>query len=238
MVMGNLGTHAASVGMYPKLPYDPRTDFEPVILVATTPMVLVTRKTLPVHNLDETIAYAKANKGKTTMGSAGIGSISHLTLLLFNHLTGAGVVHVPYRGLSQAINDLLGGQIDLLFDQVVTATPHILNNSENPIVVTIPQRAPAIPNVPSADEAGLPQLQTLAWSALFMPKGTPAPIVARINGAVIKAMDDPEIQKRFVEIGADLPAPDQRSPGALRQLVKSEVDKWVPLIKEAGVVGE
>ena len=238
MVMGNLGTHAASVGMYPKLPYDPRTDFEPVILVATTPMVLVTRKTLPVHNLDETIAYAKANKGKTTMGSAGIGSISHLTLLLFNHLTGAGVVHVPYRGLSQAINDLLGGQIDLLFDQVVTATPHILNNSENPIVVTIPQRAPAIPNVPSADEAGLPQLQTLAWSALFMPKGTPAPIVARINGAVIKAMDDSEIQKRFVEIGADLPAPDQRSPGALRQLVKSEVDKWVPLIKEAGVVGE
>ena len=238
MVMGNLGTHAASVGMYPKLPYDPRTDFEPVILVATTPMVLVTRKTLPVHNLDETIAYAKANKGKTTMGSAGIGSISHLTLLLFNHLTGAGVVHVPYRGLSQAINDLLGGQIDLLFDQVVTATPHILNNSENPIVVTIPQRAPAIPNVPSADEAGLPQLQTLAWSALFMPKGTPAPIVARINGAVIKAMDDPEIQKRFVEIGADLPAPDQRSPGALRQLVKSEVDKWVPLTKEAGVVGE
>jgi len=238
MVMGNLGTHAASVGMYPKLPYDPRTDFEPVILVATTPMVLVTRKTLPVHNLDETIAYAKANKGKTTMGSAGIGSISHLTLLLFNHLTGAGVVHVPYRGLSQAINDLLGGQIDLLFDQVVTATPHILNNSENPIVVTIPQRAPAIPNVPSADEAGLPQLQTLAWSALFMPKGTPAPIVARINGAVIKAMDDPEIQKRFVEIGADLPAPDQRSPGALRQLVNSEVDKWVPLIKEAGVVGE
>ena len=238
MVMGNLGTHAASVGMYPKLPYDPRTDFEPVILVATTPMVLVTRKTLPVHSLNETIAYAKANKAKTTMGSAGIGSISHLTLLLFNHLTGAGVVHVPYRGLSQAINDLLGGQIDLLFDQVVTATPHILNNSENPIVVTIPQRAPAIPNVPSADEAGLPQLQTLAWSALFMPKGTPAPIVARINGAVIKAMDDPEIQKRFVEIGADLPAPDQRSPGALRQLVKSEVDKWVPLIKEAGVVGE
>src|SRR6516164_8171832 len=177
MVMGNLGTHAASLSNYRELAYDPRTDFEPVILVASTPMVLVTRKTLPVHNLDEAIAYAKANKGKTTMGSAGIGSISHLTLLLFNHLTGAGVVHVPYRGLSQAINDLLGGQIDLLFDQVVTATPHILNNSENPIVVTIPQRAPAIPNVPSADEAGLPQLHTLAWSALFMPKHTPAPIV-------------------------------------------------------------
>jgi tripartite-type tricarboxylate transporter receptor subunit TctC len=238
MVMGNLGTHAASFGMYPRLPYDPRTDFEPVILVATTPMVLVTRKTLPVGNLDEVIAYARANRGKTTMGSAGIGSISHLTLLLFNHLTGAGVVHVPYRGLSQAINDLLGGQIDLLFDQVVTATPHILNNSENAIVVTTPQRAAAIPNVPSADEAGLPQLHTLAWSALFIPKHTAAPIVARINGAVGKAMADPEIDKRLAEIGADLPAPDRRSPEALRQLVNSEVARWVPLIKEAGVVGE
>jgi tripartite-type tricarboxylate transporter receptor subunit TctC len=160
MIMGNLGTHAASLGMYPKLPYDPRSDFAPVILVATTPMVLVTRKTLPLHNLNDVVAYAKANKGKTTMGSAGVGSISHLTLLLFNHLTGAGVVHVPYRGLSQAINDLLGGQIDLLFDQVVTATPHIVNDSENAIVVTIPQRAAAIPKVPSANEAGLPQLHT------------------------------------------------------------------------------
>ncbi|HEX8810253.1 MAG TPA: tripartite tricarboxylate transporter substrate-binding protein [Xanthobacteraceae bacterium] len=238
MIMGNLGTHAASLGMYPKLPYDPRSDFAPVILVATTPMVLVTRKTLPLHSLNDVVAHAKANMGKTTMGSAGVGSISHLTLLLFNHLTGAGVVHVPYRGLSQAINDLLGGQIDLLFDQVVTATPHIVNDSENAIVVTIPQRAAAIPKVPSADEAGLPQLHTLAWSALFMPKGTPAPIVSRINGAVAKAMGNPEIAKRFAEIGADLPPPDQRTPEALRQLVNAEVDKWVPLIKEAGVVGE
>ena len=238
MIMGNLGTHAASLGMYPKLPYDPRSDFAPVILVATTPMVLVTRKTLPLHSLNDVVAYAKANMGKTTMGSAGVGSISHLTLLLFNHLTGAGVVHVPYRGLSQAINDLLGGQIDLLFDQVVTATPHIVNDSENAIVVTIPRRAAAIPKVPSADEAGLPQLHTLAWSALFMPKGTPAPIVSRINGAVANAMGNPEIEKRFAEIGADLPPPDQRSPEALRQLVNAEVDKWVPLIKEAGVVGE
>jgi tripartite-type tricarboxylate transporter receptor subunit TctC len=237
-VMGNLGTHAASLGIYQKLAYDPRTDFEPVILVASTPMVLVTRKTLPVHNLDEAIAYAKANSGKATMGSAGIGSISHLTLLLFNHLTGAGLVHVPYRGLSEATNDLLGGQIDMLFDQVVTATPHILNGSENPIVVTIPQRAPSIPNVPSANEAGLPKLQTVAWSALFAPKKTPAAIVTKVNGAIQKAMEDPAIAKRLAEIGADIPPPEQRSPQALRQLVNSEVDKWVPLIKEAGIVGQ
>lgn len=238
LVMGNLGTHAAAVGIYNKLPYDPRKDFEPVILVASTPMVLVTRKTLPVKTLDDVIAWAKANKGKATMGSAGVGSISHLTLLLFNHLTGADLIHVPYRGLSEASNDLLGGHIDTLFDQVVTATPHIQADQENAIVVTIPQRAPAIPNVPSANEAGWPALQTVAWSALFAPKGTPAPIVAKLNAAVQKAMQDPAIAKRLAEIGADLPAPDQRSPQALSHLVSSEIDKWVPLIRAAGVMAQ
>jgi tripartite-type tricarboxylate transporter receptor subunit TctC len=235
MVMGNLGTHAASLGIYGSLPYDPRTDFEPVILVASTPMVLVTRKTLPVRTLDDVIAWAKANKGKATMGSAGVGSISHLTLLLFNHLTGADLAHVPYRGLSEATNDLLGGQIDTLFDQVVTATPHILSGSENAIVVTIPTRAPSVPNVPSASEAGLPDLQTVAWSALFMPKGTPTAAVKRINTAVQTAMDDPAIAKRLAEIGADIPRPEQRSTQALGRLVAAEVDKWVPLIKGAGI---
>ncbi len=238
MVMGNLGTHAASLGIYKNLAYDPRSDFEPVILVASTPMVLVTRKTLPAHTLDEVIAWAKANKGKATMGSAGVGSISHLTLLLFNHLTGVDLTHVPYRGLSEATNDLLGGQIDTLFDQVVTATPHILGDSENAIVVTVPARAPSIPNVPSANEAGLPQLQTVAWTALFVPKTTPQPIVERINAAVQKAMEDPAIAKRLAEIGADIPPPEQRSPEALRQLVNAEIDKWVPLIKAAGVTAQ
>lgn len=238
MVMGNLGTHAASVGIYSNLAYDPRKDFEPVILVASTPMVLVATKTLPVKTLSDVVAWTKANKGKATMGSAGVGSISHLTLLLFNHLTGAGVTHVPYRGLSEASNDLLGGQIDLLFDQVVTATPHILNGSENAIVVTIPRRSPSIPNVPSATEAGLPRLQTVAWTALFMPKGTPAAIVNRINDAVQKAMQDPDVAKRLAQIGADVPPPERRTPQALGQLVRAEIDKWVPLIKAAGVTAQ
>jgi tripartite-type tricarboxylate transporter receptor subunit TctC len=238
MVMGNLGTHAASVGIYKKLAYDPRTDFEPVIMVASTPMVLVTRKTLPVHTLDDVITWAKANKAKATMGSAGVGSISHLTLLLFNHLTGADLIHVPYRGLSEATNDLLGGQIDTLFDQVVTATPHILNDSENAIVVTVPTRAASIPGVPSIAEAGLPQLQTVAWTALFVPRGTPEFIIERINAAVQKAMQDPGVAKRLAEIGADIPPPDQRTPQALRHLVNAEIDKWVPLIKAAGVTAE
>ena len=154
-----------------------------MILVASTPMVLVTRKTLNVNTLDDVIAWAKANKGKATMGSAGIGSISHLTLLLFNHLTGADLIHVPYRGLSEASNDLLGGQIDTLFDQVVTATPHIQATGKRHRRHDPAARA-AIPNVPSANEAGLPELQTVAWTALFVPKGTPAPMIERINAAV------------------------------------------------------
>jgi tripartite-type tricarboxylate transporter receptor subunit TctC len=238
MVMGNLGTHAASLGIYKNLSYDPRSDFEPVILVASTPMVLVTRKALPVRTLNDVIAYAKANKGTMTMGSAGVGSISHLTLLLFNHLTGANTQHVPYRGLSQATNDLLGGQIDAMFDQVVTATPHILSGGENGIVVTIPNRAKSIPNVPSSTEAGLPELQTIAWTALFMPKGTPPKIVLRINAAVQKAMQDPAVAKSLAEIGADVPPPEQRTPEALGHLVNTEIDKWVPLIKAAGTVAE
>jgi tripartite-type tricarboxylate transporter receptor subunit TctC len=197
-------------------------------------MVLVTKKALPVHTLKDVIEYGKAHKGAMTMGSAGVGSISHLTLLLFNHLTGVDARHVPYRGLSQATNDLLGGQIDTMFDQVVTATPHILSGGENGIVVTIPERARSIPNVPSANEAGLPELQTIAWTALFLPKGTPKPIVLKINALVQKAMQDPTVAKRLSEIGADVPSAEQRTPEALAKLVSAEVDKWVPLIQAAG----
>src|SRR4030095_6239412 len=138
MVMGNLGTHAAAVGLYKNLSYDPRTDFEPVMLVASTPMALVVRKSLATNTLGEFIAYAK--------GSAGSASTSHLTFLLFTHLTKLDIQHVPYRGLSQAVNDLLSGQIDMMFDQVVSATPHILAGGVKPIAVTAPSRAAAIPN--------------------------------------------------------------------------------------------
>src|SRR5499433_445686 len=188
MVMGNLGTHAAAVGLYKNLSYDPRVDFEPVMLVASTPMVLVVRKTLATDTLKDFIAYAAANPHKLTFGSAGTGSISHLTYLLYTHLTKTEIEHVPYRGLSQSVNDLLSGQIDMMFDQVVSATPHILAGGVKPLTVTAPIRAAAIPSVPSSIEAGLPDLQTNVWTALFAPKATPKPIVARINAAADKAM--------------------------------------------------
>ncbi len=237
MVMGNLGTHAAAVGLYKNLSYDPRVDFEPVTLVASTPMVLVVRKSLATDTLTDLTAYAATHPHKLTFGSAGTGSIAHLTSLLYTHLTRTEIQHVPYRGLSQSVNDLLSGQIDMMFDQVVSATPHILSGGVKPIAVTATSRAAAIPNVPSSTEAGLPELQTTAWTALFLPKGTPQPIVERINAALDKAMRDETVAKRLAELGADLPAEAERTPQALGKLVRSEIDKWVPLIQAADVVG-
>jgi tripartite-type tricarboxylate transporter receptor subunit TctC len=236
LVMGNLGTHAAAVGLYKNLSYDPRTDFEPVMLIATTPMVLVVRKTLAVDTLADFIAHTKANR--VTFGSAGTGSSSHLTYLLFTHVTKADVQHVPYRGLSQAMNDLLSGQIDMMLDQVLSASPHIASGGVKPIAVLAPARAPTLPNVPSTAESGMPALETLVWTALFAPKGTPQPIVERINTALDKAMRDESIAKRLSDLGADLPAPAGRTPQALGNLVRSEIDKWAPLIEAAGVKGD
>jgi tripartite-type tricarboxylate transporter receptor subunit TctC len=232
LVMGNLGTHAAAVGLYKSLPYDPRKDFEPIMLVASTPMVLVVKTGFPAKTLAEFTDYAKTHN--VSFGSAGIGSISHLTYLLYVKLTNTKIQHIPYRGLSQAMNDLLAGQIDMMFDQVVTSTPHILAGKVVPLTVTTPTRAASIPNVPTSIEAGLPALQTTAWSALFAPKGTPKAIIDKLNAAVDKAMHDPVIMQRCEQLGADLPKKEERTPQFLGQLVSAEVDKWAPLIVESG----
>jgi len=200
-------------------------------------MALIVRKTFPADTLKALTAYAAAHPHKLTFGSAGTGSISHLTYLLYTHLTNTQLEHVPYRGSSQSMNDLLSGQIDMSFEQVVSAGPNIVAGGVKALAVTAPRRAAAIPAVPSATEAGLPELQTTAWTALFFPKGTPQPIVERINAALDKAMRDDAVAKRLAELGADLPAETERTPQALGKLVRSEIDKWVPLINAAGVVG-
>lgn len=233
MVMGNLGTHAASVGLYKNLAYDPRTSFEPVMLASTTPMVLLVKKDLPVKTLQDVTALARTRQ--LTCGNAGVGSISHLTMLLFDKRAQIKVQHVPYRGLSQAMNDLLGGQIDLMFDQVISASPHIATGDVRPIAVTGVTRAAAIPDVPTAAEAGLPELDTTAWSALFVPKGTPAAIVSRLNMAMDEAMNDKDVVARLAQLGSDVPSSEARSPETLGKLVRSEIDKWVPLITSAEI---
>ncbi|HML14324.1 MAG TPA: tripartite tricarboxylate transporter substrate-binding protein, partial [Xanthobacteraceae bacterium] len=223
--------HAASVGLYRNLAYDPRTSFEPVMLASTTPMVLLAKKDLPANTLQDVIALARTRE--LTCGSAGVGSISHLTLLLFDKLASIKLRHVPYRGLSQTMNDLLGGQIDIMFDQVISASPHIAGGDVRAVAVTGPTRAAAIPDVLTTAEAGLPELETIAWSALFFPKGTPNAIVVRINAAMAEAMEDKDVVARMAKLGADVPPPQARSPEALGKLVRSEIDKWVPLIASA-----
>ena len=231
LVMGNLGTHAAAVGIYKDLSYNPRKDFEPIMLIASTPMVLVLKKGFPAKNLADFTAYAKSHR--VVCGSAGIGSISHLTYLLYTHLTRTNIQHVPYRGLSQVATDLLAGQIDMTFDQAVTATSHIRAGEVIPIVVTTTKRADSIPDVPTSAEAGMPDLQTTAWSALFAPKETPKTIVELLNTAANKAMHDPNIIARCKQIGADLPEEKDRTPQYLGQLVRDEVAKWTPLLQTA-----
>ncbi len=231
LVMGNLGTHAAAVGIYKDLSYDPRKDFEPIMLIASTPMVLILRKGFPAKTLKELTAYARTHR--VIFGSAGVGSISHLTYLLYTHLTGVKIQHVPYRGLSQVATDLLAGQIDMTFDQVVTATPHILAGEVIPIAVTTKKRAKSIPTVPTTIEAGMPDLQTTAWSALFAPKGTPKAIIDQLNAAANNAMHDSNIIERCKQIGADLPEEKDRTPQYLDQLVREEVAKWTPLLHAA-----
>jgi tripartite-type tricarboxylate transporter receptor subunit TctC len=224
---------SVNAALFKNLPYDPIKDFEPIMVVATTPMVLVTPKSLPVATLQDVVALA--HQRKITMGSAGTGSSSHLTLLLFQHVTHTEVQHVPYRGLSQAENDLLAGQIETLWDQVLSASPQISAGGVKPIVVAAPERAKALPDVPSAVEAGMPDMITITWTALFAPKGTPKAVVAKLNAAVDAAMRDEKVAKRLADLGADLPLPgEQRTPEYLGKLVASEVAKWTPLIRAAG----
>ncbi len=234
LVMGNLGTHAAAVGLYKDLSYDPRTDFEPIMLIGTTPMVLVTRRDFPAASLEEFLRFAKANPGKVTNGTAGVGSISYLASLFFTSLTKTDLRHVPYRGLSQVVNDVMAGQIDMMFDQVVTGAPQIRGGTVKPIVLAAKSRNTAIPDVPAAPEAGLPAFETLAWSALFAPKGTPKPVIDRLVAALNAAFESPEIARRMQELGNDVPPLEGRSPEALGALVRSEIEKWVPLIKASG----
>jgi tripartite-type tricarboxylate transporter receptor subunit TctC len=238
LLMGNLGTQAASVGLYPKLAYDPRTDFEPIMNSAGTPMLVVAKKDLPVKDFKEFIAYAKANAAKMNYGSGGVGSTSHLTCLFLESLIGAKPQHVPFRGSGPALNALLGGQVDYVCDQTVAVVPTVQAKQANGLVVAVPSRLSVVPDVPTSTEQGLPQFQATGWNALFAPKGTPKEIVTKLNAAAKAALKDENTRKRLLELGAELPDEAGQTPEALAKLVSSEIDKWVPIIKGAGVTGQ
>lgn len=233
IMMGNLGTHSASVGLYPSLPYDPRTDFEPVMNAAGTPMLISAHKDFPANTLQELIALIKANPGKYNYGHGGIGSTSHLTCVFFHHLVGAPVQHVPFRGSGPAMQALLGKQLDYVCDQTVGIVPQLTNLKT--YVVATPSRLDVAAEVPTSKEAGLPAFQAVGWNAMFAPKGTPKEIVAKLNAAGKAALADEKIRKRLLDLGCEIPDAAGQTPEALGAHVRAEVDKWVPVIKAAGV---
>jgi tripartite-type tricarboxylate transporter receptor subunit TctC len=234
IIMGHMGTHAAAVAVYPNLAYRPDADFEPIGMVAGTPVLILTRKDFPAKTLVEFTSYVKANTDKLNMAHAGVGSVSFTTCLLLNHLLQVKPTSVPFSGTGPAMNALIGGQVDYMCDQIVSVVPQVQAGTIKALAIGTPARSPALPDVPTAREAGLPAFDAVAWNALFAPKGTPKPIVDMLAAALDKALDDPNVRKRLLELGSELPGKDGRGPQALAALVKNEIARWTPVIKAAG----
>jgi tripartite-type tricarboxylate transporter receptor subunit TctC len=233
LITGHMGTHAASVPLYPNLAYHPEKDFEPVALLAGTPILILARKDFAPTDLKEFIAYVKANESKVNAAHAGVGSVSHVSCQLLNSILDIKPTGVPFNGTGPAMNALVGGQVDYMCDQIVNAVPQITGGTIKAYAVATPARNPSLPDLPTTTEAGLPAFQAQAWNAIFAPKGTPAPIIEKLNAAAAKALDDENVRKRLLDLGSVIPGPAERTPAALAALVKSEIAKWTPVLKPA-----
>jgi tripartite-type tricarboxylate transporter receptor subunit TctC len=233
LITGHMGTHAASVPLYPKLAYHPEKDFEPVALLAGTPILILAKKDFPAKDLKEFITYVKANTDKMNMAHAGVGSVSYSSCELLSSVLDIKPVGVPFNGTGPAMNALVGGQVDYMCDQIVNAVPQVNGGTIKAYAVATPERNPSLPGLPTTAEAGLPQYQASAWNAIFAPKGTPALILAKLNAAVVKALDDENVRKRLLDLGSDIPKTEARTQAALAALVTSEIEKWSAVLKPA-----
>jgi tripartite-type tricarboxylate transporter receptor subunit TctC len=235
--MGHLGTHVINGAIY-SLPFDLINDLEPVVLLGSNPMLIVSKNAIPAKNLKELIAWLKANQNKSTIGTAGIGSGAHFSALYLQSLIDTKIPYVAYRGTGPAIQDLVAGQIDLIVDQASNSLPQVQAGRIRAYAVTDTKRLAAAPDIPTVDEAGLPGFHVGVWSAFWVPKGTPKDIIAKVNAAAREALADPAVRKRLGDVGVDIPPPDQQTPEALRALQKAEAAKWWPIIKAANVKPE
>jgi len=235
IVLGGVDTFAQNQTLYKKPLYNSVGDFAPVALMVEQPLVLLVRNDLPVHNLKEFIAYAKANQGKMQYGSAGVGSGSHLACAQLNAAMGIDVTHVPYRGSPPAMQDLIAGRIDYFCALGAAAMPQIASNSMRALAVLTKQRSPLLPDVASAHEQGLTDFDSYFWSALFVPKGTPDAVVQALQAAAVATLDTPAVQARLKEVGVTVVAPDRRTTAYLQQFLDSEIEKWAGTIKASGV---
>jgi tripartite-type tricarboxylate transporter receptor subunit TctC len=237
IMLGNLGTHVVNGAIYP-LPYDLAKDFEPIAMLPSNHQLLIANKAAPAKDLRDLIARLKANPEKVTVGNAGPGSPSHLTAVYFQNALDLRFQLVPYRGTPQVLQDLLAGQIDLVFDQASSSLPQVRSGQLKTYGVTSKTRLASAPEIPTLDESGLPGFYASIWFGLWAPKDTPAPVIARLNSAVIETLADPAVRARLAGLGSDLPPREQQTPEALRAFQKAEIEKWWPLIKAAGIKAE
>jgi tripartite-type tricarboxylate transporter receptor subunit TctC len=228
-------THVVTPVLY-QLQYDVFRDFDPVVWLTQTPLLLVSKTDIPANNLQELIAWLKGSPNPILLGSAG--GTDQVAGYLLQQQTGAQIQIVPYRGLAPAMQDLLAGRLDLLFDQPSDAVPQIRSGSIRGYAVTADKRAAVAPNVPTVDEAGLPGLHLTPWHSLWVPKGTPKDIVAKLNAAGMDALADPAVRKRLADVGQDIVPREQQTPEALAAYYRSETEKWWPIIKAAGIKAE
>jgi tripartite-type tricarboxylate transporter receptor subunit TctC len=235
MLMGSTSVLAQNQTLYKHPLYDTATDFVPAALVTDSARVLITRKDFPADNFKDFVAYAKTHQDSMKYGTAGVGSGVHICGILLNQALGTNITMVPYRGTAPAMQDMIGGRIDALAEQISTALPQIQGNAVKAIATMGLERAPGLEDLPTAAELGYPTLDCGSWGALVFPTGTPAPIVRRLAKAASDAVDQPAIRKRFAEVGVTVPAPERRTPEYLAKFVPSEIARWAEPIRASGV---
>jgi tripartite-type tricarboxylate transporter receptor subunit TctC len=234
LCIGSWGTHVVNGAIY-ALPYDLLNDLEPVALLSAEPMLISVNNAMPVHNLNGLVAWLKENPDRASQGTQGVGSVGHIGGILFQNFTGTRYQFVPYRGSAPAMQDLMAGQIDMLFDSPVVTLPQVAAGGIKVLAVAAKNRLAAAPNIPTVDEAGLPGFYVSNWRALWAPKGTPKDLIFKLNIAVMDALADPAVRQRFIDLGQEIFPPDQQTPEALAVFQKAEIEKWWPIIRAANI---
>jgi tripartite-type tricarboxylate transporter receptor subunit TctC len=236
ILMGHMGTHAVAVSLYANLAYRPETDFEPIGVVVELPLLIAARRDFPAKDLKEFVAYAKANGDKLNMAHGGVGSNAFNFGLMLNSIIGIKPTLVPFAGTGPATSAMMGGQVDYLITGVPEVGQQIVAGLLKGYAIAAPERDAAVPDVPTTREAGMPEFEALPWFALFAPKGTPRPILDKLSDALDKALDDPNVRKRFAELGSNIPSKVKRGQQPLSAVVKSDIARWTPIIKAATII--